>query len=43
MHRFPDHSPFERRMQQAEFEWIRSSETASRALAENYIGLPFEV
>ncbi|MEM7189362.1 MAG: 4-hydroxybenzoate 3-monooxygenase [Pseudomonadota bacterium] len=43
LHQFPDHSPFERRMQQAEFEYLRSSEAASRSLAENYVGLPLEV
>ncbi len=40
MHQFPDHSPFELKMQRAEFEYIRQSEAASRAMAENYVGLP---
>ncbi|MEM1160695.1 MAG: 4-hydroxybenzoate 3-monooxygenase [Pseudomonadota bacterium] len=43
LHRFPEHSAFERRMQMAEFDYLRTSETASRALAENYVGLPFEI
>ena len=43
MHQFPDDSPFEKRMQRAEFDYISASETASRALAENYVGLPLEV
>lgn len=42
MHQFPDHSPFEKRMQRAEFDYIAGSEAASRAIAENYIGLPLE-
>jgi p-hydroxybenzoate 3-monooxygenase len=42
MHRFPEHSPFERRMQRAEFDYVRSSEAASRAIAENYVGLPLD-
>lgn len=42
MHRFPDHSPFERRMQRAEFDYVKSSEAASRAIAENYVGLPLD-
>lgn len=42
MHQFPGNSPFEKRMQQAEFDHISSSETASRAIAENYVGLALE-
>ncbi|WP_341368482.1 4-hydroxybenzoate 3-monooxygenase [Yoonia sp. BS5-3] len=42
MHQFPDHSPFERRMQRAEFDYIASSEVASQVIAENYVGLPLE-
>ncbi|MGI9514888.1 MAG: 4-hydroxybenzoate 3-monooxygenase [Anderseniella sp.] len=40
MHRFPEHSAFERRMQRAEFDYVSSSQAASRAIAENYVGLP---
>lgn len=43
LHQFPENSDFERRMQRAEFDYIADSETASRSLAENYVGLPFEV
>ena len=39
-HRFPDMDPFSRRMQMAELDYLRTSETAQRALAENYVGLP---
>ncbi|WP_226634885.1 4-hydroxybenzoate 3-monooxygenase [Novosphingobium profundi] len=40
MHRFPEDGPFERRMQQAELDYIASSEAAQRSIAENYVGLP---
>jgi p-hydroxybenzoate 3-monooxygenase len=40
MHRFDHHSPFEQRMQVAEFDFLRSSTAAQTALAENYVGLP---
>ncbi|WP_439572047.1 4-hydroxybenzoate 3-monooxygenase [Phreatobacter sp.] len=40
MHRFDSHSPFEQRMQAAEFAYLRSSRTARAAMAENYVGLP---
>ncbi|MFN3852877.1 MAG: 4-hydroxybenzoate 3-monooxygenase [Phreatobacter sp.] len=41
MHRFDSHSPFERRMQAAEFAYLRASPVARAAMAENYVGLPF--
>ncbi|MBD3764492.1 MAG: 4-hydroxybenzoate 3-monooxygenase [Rhodobacterales bacterium] len=41
LHRFPDHSPYERGMQEAELDWLRNSPIARAALAENYTGLPF--
>lgn len=40
MHRFPEHGPFERRMQIAELEYIAGSRVAQAAIAENYVGLP---
>lgn len=40
MHRFPGDGPFERRMQNAELDYIASSEAAQRSIAENYVGLP---
>ncbi len=40
MHRFPGNGSFERRLQQAEFDYLCGSEAASRVLAENYVGLP---
>lgn len=42
MHQFPENTGFEKRMQRATFDDIKSSETASRALAENYVGLPLD-
>ncbi len=41
LHTFPDTDAFGRRMQRAEFDYIRGSEAASRSMAENYTGLPF--
>jgi p-hydroxybenzoate 3-monooxygenase len=41
MHRFPENSGFERRMQRAELDYLVSSEHAMAALAENYVGLPY--
>lgn len=41
LHRFPDHSPFEDRMQQAETDYLFASDAAQTALAENYVGLPY--
>ena len=41
LHRFPDQSDFDRRMQRAELEYLESSVAAQTALAENYIGLPY--
>ncbi|MBB3020028.1 p-hydroxybenzoate 3-monooxygenase [Microvirga lupini] len=40
LHTFPDTDAFGRRIQRAEFEYLRSSTAASRSLAENYTGLP---
>jgi p-hydroxybenzoate 3-monooxygenase len=40
MHKFDGHSPFERRMQLAELDYVTSSRAAATTLAENYVGLP---
>lgn len=40
LHVFPDAPPFERRMQEAEFETLAKSESARRVMAEHYVGLP---
>lgn len=42
LHRFPESSPYERRLQQAELDYVTSSDAAATALAENYVGLPYE-
>jgi len=42
LHRFEAHSPFERRVQQAELEYIAGSIAAQTTIAENYVGLPFD-
>ena len=41
LHRFPESSGFDQRLQQAELDYLTSSEAAQRALAENYVGLPY--
>lgn len=41
MHRFPDQTPFDLRMQQAELALLRDNDAAQRAMAENYVGLPY--
>lgn len=40
LHRFPDETPFDRRRQLAELDYVASSQAAARSLAENYVGLP---
>jgi p-hydroxybenzoate 3-monooxygenase len=41
LHNFPDAQAFDRRVQDAEIDYVLSSEAAQTALAENYVGLPF--
>lgn len=41
LHRFPENSGFDMRMQQAEFDYLASSRAAQTVLAENYVGLPY--
>jgi p-hydroxybenzoate 3-monooxygenase len=40
LHQFPE-DDFSRRMQDTELDYLFESEAAQRALAENYVGLPF--
>lgn len=40
LHQFPEHSGFDRRIQEAELEYLLSSPAALASLAENYVGLP---
>ena len=42
LHRFPEESGFGGRVQLAELDYVTSSRAAATALAENYVGLPFE-
>jgi p-hydroxybenzoate 3-monooxygenase len=41
LHRYPDQSEFDIKMQIAELEFLRSSDAAQKAMAENYVGLPY--
>jgi len=41
LHRFPDASAFDRRIQDTDLAYLFSSQSALRSLAENYVGLPF--
>jgi p-hydroxybenzoate 3-monooxygenase len=41
MHRYPDQSGFDLRMQAAELAFLRDNTAAQRAMAENYVGLPY--
>jgi p-hydroxybenzoate 3-monooxygenase len=42
LHLHPDDSPFDRRRQLAELDYVTGSTAAMRSLAENYVGLPLE-
>lgn len=41
LHRFPDSSGFDQKIQRAELDYLQSSEAAKISLAENYVGLPY--
>lgn len=41
MHRFPDQSEFDLKMQHAEIDFLRTNSAAQQAMAENYVGLPY--
>jgi len=41
LHRFPDNSPFDKRLQETDLAYLFSSQKALASLAENYVGLPF--
>jgi p-hydroxybenzoate 3-monooxygenase len=43
LHRFPDHTPFQQRIQLSELEYVTSSRAAATSLAENYVGLPVRI
>jgi p-hydroxybenzoate 3-monooxygenase len=42
MHRFPDTGDFGQKIQEAELEYLVKSESLSRSLSENYVGLPLD-
>jgi p-hydroxybenzoate 3-monooxygenase len=42
-HKFGEHGPIERRLQGAEFDYLRGSRPAQTAFAENYVGLPLTI
>jgi len=42
MHRFPDESAFDRRRQLSDLDYLTSSDTAAKSLAEQYVGLPLD-
>src|SRR4051794_39334712 len=42
MHIFPEETPFDRRRQLADLDYITSSDTAAKSLAEQYVGLPLD-
>jgi p-hydroxybenzoate 3-monooxygenase len=42
LHRFPDQTEFDRRTQEADLDYLASSEAAQRSVCEQYAGLPFE-
>jgi p-hydroxybenzoate 3-monooxygenase len=41
LHRWPGATPFDRKIQWAEIEFLFNSMAAQTALAENYVGLPY--
>ncbi len=42
MHQFPDTAGFGQKIQEAELDYLVHSESMSRSLAENYVGLPLD-
>jgi p-hydroxybenzoate 3-monooxygenase len=42
LHRFPEHSTYQRELQLAELDYIRSSHAAQTVIAEQYVGTPYE-
>ena len=41
MHRFPEQSPFDQKIQDSELAYLASSTAAQTVLAEQYVGVPF--
>ena len=42
LHIFPDETAFDRRRQLSDLDYLTSSETAAKSLAEQYVGLPLD-
>ena len=42
LHRYPEQTAFDRKMQGAELEFLRDNKAAQQAMAENYVGLPYD-
>jgi len=43
LHRFDTHSTFDRQIQLAELDYASGSQAAQKVIAENYVGLPFQL
>ncbi|AUQ52472.1 P-hydroxybenzoate hydroxylase PobA (plasmid) [Phaeobacter inhibens] len=41
LHRFPDQTEFDHKMQRADVEFLRANRDAQSVLAQNYVGLPY--
>ena len=41
LHKFPDQTEFDQKIQEAELEYLKNSIDAQKSLAENYVGLEF--
>lgn len=41
LHRYPDQSAFDVKMQRADVAFLRSNEAAQKVFAQNYVGLPY--
>ncbi|MBM7784170.1 4-hydroxybenzoate 3-monooxygenase [Tenggerimyces flavus] len=40
LHKFPDHDPYEEKLQLSQLRYLTTSESYARSLSENYVGLP---
>lgn len=41
LHRYPDRTPFDQRIQASELDYLQHSSAAQKSLSENYVGLPY--
>ena len=41
LHKFPDQTEFDQKIQEAELDYLKNSIDAQKSLAENYVGLEF--